>query len=290
MRKAVVYRLNKRKEIVYKKQMTNAALATADKLIVDYLKDFDHILLKYGNEIIEIKKGTRAINELSYSFYADSKKELEKLVDKAIKISQTTKAKGFKNYFSSITPRFMQIRELSEPLKLMFGGGFSNDIRKIIEQQRLKEGFDLSKSLWKYTKDGQKTIWNTVYNGLQNNKLLSEVRKDLEKFLTAEGKQNLNYNIKRLYVTETNNAYMRAQEYLTKTTDFVKEVHIFRSPNGDPDCEICNEIVGPIGGAGITMDKNAAELPSYHPHCMCDYVDVLPTEENFKDYLNNLGG
>lgn len=290
MRKAVVYRLNKRKEIVYKKQMTNAALMASDKLIVDYLKDFDHILLKYGNEIIEIKKGTNAINELSYSFYADSKKGLEKLVDKAIKISQTTKAKGFKNYFSSVIPRFESIPQLERPLKIMFGGGFSDDIRKIIEQQRIKEGFDLSKSLWKYTKDGQKTIWNTVYDGLQNNKSLSEVRKDLEKFLTGEGKQNLNYNVKRLYVTETNNAYMRAQEYLTKTTDFVKEVHIFRSPNGDPDCEICNEIVGPIGGEGITIDKNSAELPSYHPRCMCDYTDVLPTEEDFKDYLNNLGG
>ncbi|NLH60626.1 MAG: hypothetical protein GX452_04405, partial [Ignavibacteriales bacterium] len=98
-------------------------------------------------------------------------------------------------------------------------------------------------------------------------------------------KQNLNYNIRRLYVTEVNNAYLRAAEYVTRTTDFVEKVHIFRSPNGDPDCEICNELAGPVGGEGVIIDKNIAELPLYHPHCLCDYVDVLPSADDFVDYL-----
>jgi len=284
--KKISYRQFREIELKYKKQILNLALAESSKLIVDFLKEFDHILLKYGDEIIMIKKGTDAINELHYSFYVTSKKKLEKLVDEAIILSQTAKAKGFKNYFEAVIPRFNSIPKLSEPLKLMFGGGFSDDIRKIIEAQRIKEGFDLSKSIWKYTKDSQKQIWSTIYDGLQNNKTLSQIKKDISQFLTAEGKQNLNYNVKRLYVTEVNNAYLRGAEYVTKTTNFVKEVHIFRSPNGDPTCEICNELAGPVGGEGRTVDKDNAELPLYHPNCLCDYVDVLPTADDFIDYLH----
>lgn len=278
----------KQLEKQYRKIVINLADEHTQKLIVDYLKEFDGILLKYGPEAIQIKKGVDALNKLNYSFYVTSKKDLDNLVDEAIKLGQTAKAEGFKNYFQQIIPRFENIPDLKEPIRVLFGGGFSDAIRKLIEQKRIEEGFDLSKSLWKYTKETQKQIWGTIYDGLQQNKSYTEIRKDVEKFLTEEGKANLNYNVKRLYRTEVNNAYLTADKYVTMNTDFIEEVHIFRSPSGDPDCEICNEIVGPVGGEGIVVPKNEAEYPGYHPNCMCDYTDVLPSPDDFTDYLKTL--
>ena len=280
----------KQLEKQYRKMIINLADKHTQELITDYLKEFDSILLKHGLEAIQIKKGMDALNKLNYTFYVTSKKDLEELVDEAIKFGQTAKAEGFKNYFQQVIPKFNNIPQLKEPLRVLFGGGFSDAIRKLVEQKRLEEGFDLSKSLWRYTKETQKQIWRTIYDGLQQNKSYSEVRRELTQYLTEKGRANLSYNITRLYRTEVNNAFLTADKYVTQNTDFVEEVHIFRSPNGDPDCEICNEIVGPVGGEGVIVPKNEAEYPSYHPNCMCDYVDVLPSPDDFIDYLKTLGG
>ncbi|NLH61769.1 MAG: hypothetical protein GX452_10230, partial [Ignavibacteriales bacterium] len=50
MKKKNYRRIIKDIELKYKKQVVDLAQTESAKLITDYLKEFDHVLLKYGDE------------------------------------------------------------------------------------------------------------------------------------------------------------------------------------------------------------------------------------------------
>lgn len=262
---------------------------TGAELVQYIIKKNQDFILQHGPNIIGVKRVNSAFNNLQFDFVAKTQKGLDTLIGHAVTVAQQAKAEGLKSYFTSVGMQYDSLpNKVKQPITAMFGGGFSNEARKLIEATRAKQGIDLSKSIWNITQANQRMVWNAVYDGLQNNETLQKITGRIARFATAKGKANLMFNIRRLYVSEANNAFLRTQEYLTKKMPFVNKVKLCRGADGDPKCPICAANIGAVGTCKIETVQNAL-YPPYHPFCKCTYYDILPTKKEMLDYINNGG-
>ena len=268
------------------RKVIKEAEVTAKKLVNDYVTSTQALVYKYDKNIIVARKAKEELTTLRYQFHATSYAQLQKMEGKAITIAQMARGEGYRNYFEEFIPTFSSLDKNKQYLRMFFGGGFSDGIRNIIEAQRLKQGIDLSHSLWNYVGQGEADVWKAVYTGLQNNQSMRQIGRTIEGYLTDTGRQNMKFNLRRLIVSETNNSYLRSQEYMTKKTPWIKKVELYRGPDGDASCNICAEIIGGVG-TSKTLTVNDAEYPPYHPFCKCGYIDVLPSRQEMIKYLKS---
>jgi glutaredoxin-related protein len=271
-------------ESAHKRVLSEAEKASQD-LLSQYVTGSTGIIFsnaKKGSIIVHRAKAD--LRAFRYHFRVTALKTLDSLQEKAILEAQIARGQGYKAYFSSIDPGILATEKGQGMLQLLFGGGFSPGMRKLIEKRRAEMGIDLSRNLWNYTGQAEADIWKAVYDGLQQNKNIVQIGNSIKKHLTAAGRANMAFNLRRLIVTETNMAYLNSQQYLTKSTPWIEKVKLYRGPDGDAECPICAQEIGPPGSF-VIKDARTANYPSYHPFCKCSYIDVLPTKKEMIDYL-----
>ena len=267
------------------RKVLSAAEGASQDLLSHYVTGSTGIVFSNAkNGSIIVHRAKADLRTFRYHFRTTSLNALDSLKEKAILEAQIARGQGYKAYFSSIDPGILTSKKGQGMLQLLFGGGFSPGMRKLIEKRRAEMGIDLSHNLWNYTGQAEADIWKSVYDGLQQNKNMVQIGNSIKKHLTATGRANMAFNLRRLVVTETNTAYLNSQQYLTKSTPWIEKVKLYRGPDADPKCPICAQEIGPPGSF-VIKNAQTANYPSYHPFCKCSYIDVLPTKKEMIKYL-----
>ena len=174
-----------------------------------------------------------------------------------------------------------------------------------------KGGMNLSSRVWNLNDNSRKELETIIQNGIIEGKSPHEVSRDLRKYLNNPealfrrvrnpktgdlelGKAAKKYhpgqgvyrsaykNERRLAVTEMNAAYRRAQWESYQKNPLVTAYEIRLSANHT------TTIKGKIVPLEDICDQLAGRYPKtflwtgWHPHCRCDMIPVLLTEEDFK--------
>lgn len=176
---------------------------------------------------------------------------------------------------------------------------------------REKGSMNLSRRVWNLTDCSRKELETIIQNGIIEGKSPHEVSRDLRKYLNnpealfrrvrnpktgdlelskaakkyhpGQGVYRSAYkNARRLAVTEMNAAYRRAQWESYQTNPLVTAYEIRLSANHT------TTIKGKIVPLEDICDQLAGRYPKtflwtgWHPHCRCDMIPVLLTEDDFK--------
>jgi len=94
------------------------------------------------------------------------------------------------------------------------------------------------------------------------------------------------YDAMRLARTEIARAHNQASWVSAYLNPYVDQVRARRSPNGSLTCQVCLGHAGPVGGEGIVYPVTSANIPPWHPHCMCRVdAEVTRSEESVTNEL-----
>ena len=166
-----------------------------------------------------------------------------------------------------------------QALGFVLGGGFDDVALAEVKAWRETEGFSLSRALWNYADGAQHTITDVITQSVNEGWSFKDLETKLTQSLTEQGKENLKYNVRRLYVNEVNTAWTCDRKDITDAMPFITQVELVRGADGDPTCEICNAAIGDPGTTKVVA-KQGADLPPYHPFCVDSWNDVLPTADD----------
>lgn len=167
-----------------------------------------------------------------------------------------------------------------------FGGGLQNYGKKIADMvfsRRWRDGYRLSQRIWDFAVTTEEDLLGRVNAGIAQGLSAEEIGRSIREFLIDAPPAPYSRGMTprkralRLARTETNRAYQSAHEMLAQQSDIVKGIWLVRSKNGDPDCPVCNELVGTVGAEppGDRTLYAADAVPGTHPNCMCHEQDEL---------------
>jgi len=148
-------------------------------------------------------------------------------------------------------------------------------------------GYRLSDRIWQTATRTRMKLDAMVADAINEGMSAERLAKRLEQFLIpgrAKIRTNkpygkdASYDAMRLARTEIARAGNQAAFISAYTNPYVNRIDVRRSANGDPTCTVCpkHATIG-IGGERLRepYSIHAANIPAYHPHCMCTTVPVV---------------
>lgn len=158
-----------------------------------------------------------------------------------------------------------------------------------------ERGYRLSDRIWRTDLETRQKIDQILAQGLKDGKGALDIAQALEAYLQP-GRQGIrtlspygrrfmpggaSYDAMRLARTEIARAFNQAAYIAGYLNPYTEAMEVARSANGDPTCPIC-PMHATIGMSGERLrpayPKNAADMPPFHPHCMC-YVFWTMTDK-----------
>lgn len=161
--------------------------------------------------------------------------------------------------------------------------------RRWVPMQRWNtpDGYQLSDRIWRAGVETRKKIDDILIAGLNEGLSSTELASELESLLLPGRRsrrtkkpynRDASYDAMRLARTEISRAANHASFTAAYLNPYVNHMDVARSPNGDPDCKICPQhaTIG-INGERLRAPYSihSADLPVYHPHCMCHSRPVV---------------
>jgi hypothetical protein len=172
-------------------------------------------------------------------------------------------------------------------------------------QQRAINGLGLSDRVWKICEQSKDQLELYMQSGLATGRSAANIAGDVKKYLNNPdarfrrvrdengklimSKPMANYhpgqgvyrsaykNALRMTQTETNMAYRSADMERWKKIDFVKGYEVKLS-NNHPALDICDYLKGEY--------PKTFFFDGWHPNCYCYCVPILPSQDDFVNYLN----
>ena len=183
----------------------------------------------------------------------------------------------------------------------------SNDSAREAFEKRKVNGLNLSDRVWRYTDQFKAEIELGLDVGIRSGRSADELSRDLRSYLQhpdklfrrvrdehgqlvlsqraaayhpGRGVYRSSYkNARRLAATETNMAYMTADYERWQQLDFVVGIEIKLSKNhtlnGLPFTDICDRLKGRY--------PKDFKFTGWHPHCRCQAVTILKTDEEIAE-------
>ena len=178
-------------------------------------------------------------------------------------------------------------KDASKKLDLVLDSSYLNTIERNALQFIQQSNFD---SIFNLTNDLKQAIRRTLYDGISQNKTLSEITDDLMKLpleKLQESKFTLAQRAEMIAKTEYMRAYNKGCLYTYKEIG-ITEVRIVN--HGENICDYC---IG-LAHSGNFSIEEAMDLIPAHPRCKCTYEPVIPEGfdktkfENNYSYIYNL--
>ncbi len=148
-------------------------------------------------------------------------------------------------------------------------------------------GYRLSDRIWRTDVVTRSKLDGMVMDAINEGMSAARLAKRLEQFLIP-GRAKIrtkkpygtdaSYDAMRLARTEIARAGNQAAFISAYTNPYVDKIDVRRSANGDPTCTVCpkHATIG-IGGERLRAPYSihSANIPAYHPHCMCTTIPVV---------------
>lgn len=139
-------------------------------------------------------------------------------------------------------------------------------------------GYVLSQRIWRNGFETRRKLDDLMYDLIRQGVGAEEIARRVEQFLLP-GRAKIrtdkpygsdaSYDAMRLARTEIARAHNQASWVSAYLNPYVDQVRARRSPNGSLTCRVCLGHAGPVGGEGIVYPVTSANIPPWHPHCMC---------------------
>jgi hypothetical protein len=159
-------------------------------------------------------------------------------------------------------------------------------------------GYTLSQRIWNNGTITRQKLDGLISDLIRQGVGSQEIARRVERFLLpgrAPIRTNrpygtdASYDAMRLARTEISRAHNQASWVAAYLNPYVDQIRLNRSPNGDPDCIICLEHAGPVGGEGIVYPMNTGTIPPFHPQCMCRVdAEVTRSPQSVTDELRGM--
>lgn len=147
-------------------------------------------------------------------------------------------------------------------------------VQQVLESSfRVTEFPTFSESLWQYQAELKADLDKLLVKAITQGKNPKQISKELDKFLTDEGRENVRFNTNRLMITETTRVQTGIQE-LSYDRAGIEEYEYIAEPSA---CDKCLELDGQIFKvADMQPGENA---PNIHPFCKCSTVAYMDRKE-----------
>lgn len=148
-------------------------------------------------------------------------------------------------------------------------------------------GYRLSDRIWRTDQETRRNLDALLSTAIREGKSAVEISRLVERWLipgrtqirtrTPYGRDG-SYDAMRLARTEIARAANQAAYISALRNPYVNRIEVVRSSNGDARCPIC-PMHATIGMGGERLRESysvyAADIPVYHPHCMCRVEPVV---------------
>jgi hypothetical protein len=242
-------------------------------------------LARQGGKVLTTQTGRTALDALTSWAAIQGVRMCDSLVKQVLTLADKYQAESYKVYLAQYPVALPA--PWQQALGYILGGGFDSVALAEVKKWRETEGFSLSRALWNYADGAQHTITDVITQSVNESWSFKQLEEKLAASLTEKGKDNLAFNVRRLYVNEVNTAWTCDRKAITDAMPFIDKVELVRGEDGDPTCERCNTAIG-LPGTRVIVPKEGADLAPYHPFCVDSWNDVLPTADEMVTALKTL--
>lgn len=169
-------------------------------------------------------------------------------------------------------------------LQGMFNVQFDDKVWQAVKDYRATATGNLSARLWDLSGDAARKTQEIVMRATREGLTFDQVKKELAELLTAEGKDNLDYNVRRLWADQLKRNRIIAMKATWEHLGYIHKVKLTRSPTADPECGPCATHIGPNPGDFVIVNLEDLDPPPWHPWCQCEAEPVPPTAADFMAY------
>lgn len=271
------------------------------------LQQIEKLFQKYISKVISLYQLNENIDLDSLT--PQLKKEIEKLtkqlsIDLDNKINSATKEQWLlaQGTATKFVETYFDIDKLNKATQQLFR---SNNLDNYLQARKSRlNQFKLSDRVWKYSKQFETNIIDSLEIALKNGDSAQVLARDIKQYLNEPEKlfrrvrdvkgqlhlsknaaaynpgqgvyRSAHKNALRLASTEINTYYKESENQRWKSMDFVVGFEIKRS-NNKFDCGVC----GPLAGRYPKTFK----FSLWHPNCRCYQIPILKPIEMFTDEL-----
>ncbi len=150
-----------------------------------------------------------------------------------------------------------------------------------------RRGYRLSDRIWDTSDRTRQQIDGLVREAIREGMSATRLAGLVERFLNPDAAKirtnrpygtDASYSAMRLARTEISRAANQAAYISSYLNPYVERIEVARSGNGDPNCKVCPQRAT-LGMSGERLRApysiHSANIPPYHPHCMCHVRPVL---------------
>jgi hypothetical protein len=198
--------------------------------------------------------------------------------------------------------RAVLVKAASDPaapflLRVQFGTGLPNHIRKAVWQKRWVDGYALSDRIWEQDRVLRQNLHSMIEQCINEGLSAVDFSRAVEKYLrepgpawttaikpSVTGRGSIKYNALRLARTETQTAYRTSHALGVKNNAIVKGIR-WNLSGSHPESDICDEwATQDLYGLGPGVYPPES-LPPGHPNCLCFLTDELYQGQELIDRL-----
>ncbi|WP_313094206.1 hypothetical protein [Empedobacter sp.] len=271
------------------------------------LKQIEKLFQKYISKVISLYQNFNGVDMENIS--PQLKKEIEKLtkqlsIDLENKINSATKEQWLfaQNTATKFVETYFDIDKLNKATQQLFRSNNLDDYMQA-RKSRLNQ-FKLSDRVWKYSKQFETNIIDSLEIALKNGDSAQVLARDIKQYLNEPEKlfrrvrdvkgqlhlsknaaaynpgqgvyRSAHKNALRLASTEINTYYKESENQRWQSMDFVVGFEIKRS-NNVFDCGVCDSLKGRYPKSFL--------FTGWHPNCRCYQIPILKPIEMFTDEL-----
>jgi hypothetical protein len=240
------------------------AFTGADAAVHGYLSQLTTLLVGQGGEAFNYAVVRNMIEDLRYKWVLSTKTSIDKDVQAIINLLKAENLKELGPLIKTLEKnKTLLPNELS--LTAKFNTVWDRDTWKAIATSRA-EWHSLSESLWRVTDNAQRDALTLIWKASMEGLTFGQVKKLLEALLRRNR--------------------IVAQQTIWKSMGYITRIKLLRSPDADPECEICGSFIGFGPGDEKIVPIDETNLPPYHPWCKCYTLPVEPSKEELRTYLD----
>ncbi|MGV0854778.1 hypothetical protein ACTS9E_04180 [Empedobacter brevis] len=271
------------------------------------LQQIEKLFQKYISKVISLYQNFNGVDVENIS--PQLKREIEKLTkqlafDLENKINSATKEQWLfaQNTATKFIETYFDIDKLNKATQQLFRSNNLDDYMQA-RKSRLNQ-FKLSDRVWKYSKQFETNIIDSLEIALKNGDSAQVLARDIKQYLNepdtlfrrvrdVKGQLHLSKNAAaynpgqgvyrsahknalRLASSEINSYYKESENQRWKSMDFVVGFEIKRS-NNVFDCGLCDSLKGRYPKSFLFI--------GWHPNCRCYQIPILKPIEMFTDEL-----
>lgn len=288
------------KSVIAARQRAFKLMVEEERLLLKYLRQARNELSSLVSDI--------AITDGTIPFHVWRKKAVQAELDRIISEMSAKVNLGMQKRMTEVagetamsmesTTRSLLARQESEII-----ASFSHVSMEAVQATMARSGLDglkLSDRVWRFDDTAKRGINQIVNAGIAEGRSAVELSKDVKQYLlepdlskhpewrwttritkSVSGRGTIHYQALRLARTEINNAYFEARVRSAKASPVVESVKwILSGSHPIPDeCDMLAETDFYGMGSGVYPLDSVPLLP--HPHCLCDTLDNVRSEDDW---------